>query len=157
LALKRGVKFTFNRKDFETDMDKIFKEISRETDRQDEKFGEQNHSPFYWLAVLSEEAGEAAKAALEKDWKHYRKEVVQIAAVTCQMIASFDRNKNELAFERDLKEAVRKRLEADEVISFEMDEDGDSFVAKVGFEDYPDWHYHRIWINIEADPESIGE
>lgn len=46
---------------------------------QDKKWGEQNHRDSTWLAILSEEVGEAAKAILEG--KNLDEEVVQIAAV----------------------------------------------------------------------------
>lgn len=47
--------------------------IARERDRQDAKWGPQNHSPLEWMAILSEEVGEAAKEALEHHWRgtHY--------------------------------------------------------------------------------------
>lgn len=33
--------------------------------RQDAKWGEQNHNDYYWLGILTEEVGEAAKALIE--------------------------------------------------------------------------------------------
>lgn len=77
-------------------MTDILKEIKQERNRQNEKWGEQNHHPFYFLAILGEEVGEANKAAVEAhgqgaDWIEYRKELIQVAAVAIQMIESFDR------------------------------------------------------------------
>lgn len=74
-----------------------FKEIQDERERQDLKWGEQNHSPADYLTILMEEVGEASKAALEakfggKDLKLYRDELVQVAAVAVAMIECYDRN-----------------------------------------------------------------
>ena len=43
----------------------IIKEIKAERERQDAKFGEQNHAPIMWLAILTEEVGETAKEAVD--------------------------------------------------------------------------------------------
>ncbi|EMM77044.1 hypothetical protein LEP1GSC040_0049 [Leptospira santarosai str. 2000030832] len=79
----------------------IIQEILKERERQDQKWGEQNHSPIEWCAILGEEVGEANKAALEThfeydgkdDYTEYRKELIQIAAVAIAMIESYDRNR----------------------------------------------------------------
>lgn len=85
-------------------------EIREERRRQDAKWGEQNHSPIEWSAILTEEVGEVAKEALElhfaqlqntdkpEDWHAeklaaYRKEVIQVAAVALAMAESLERNK----------------------------------------------------------------
>lgn len=81
-------------------------EIRRERARQDAKFSEQNHDPMIYLAILTEEVGEAAKAALHakndfrpgSGWnmamlQAYREELVQVAAVAVSMIECLDRNK----------------------------------------------------------------
>ncbi len=82
-------------------MQKILEEIAKERKRQDEKWGEQNHSPIEWIAILTEEVGEISKEALEFHFKHkkpkkslanYRKELIQTAAVTVAMLESLDRN-----------------------------------------------------------------
>ncbi len=39
--------------------------VLNERRRQDEKWGEQNHNDYYWLGILGEEFGEAAKALIE--------------------------------------------------------------------------------------------
>ena len=44
---------------------KIIAEIVVERQKQDEKWGEQNHNPIEWSAILTEECGEVAKEALE--------------------------------------------------------------------------------------------
>lgn len=85
----------------------IFDEIKQERKRQDQKWGQQNHSPIEWCAILGEEVGEVQKAALEHHFKHaqymgknresiqlnaYRIELIQVAAVAVSMIESLDRN-----------------------------------------------------------------
>ncbi len=73
--------------------DKIVKFIMAERARQDEKWGEQNHDIYKWLAILGEEVGEANKAALENDYSELMKELIQIGAVTVAMIESLERNR----------------------------------------------------------------
>jgi hypothetical protein len=66
--------------------DPIFQAVCRERQRQDSKWGEQNHPDALWLAILAEEFGEAAKEANET---HFRakapdelvKELIQCMAV----------------------------------------------------------------------------
>jgi NTP pyrophosphatase (non-canonical NTP hydrolase) len=62
-----------------------------ERDKQDEKWGEQNHIPLYWLAILGEEVGEVNKAVLERDREGYRAELVQVAAVCVAAVENYDR------------------------------------------------------------------
>jgi len=69
-----------------------------ERECQDAKWGEQNHNPYIWLAILGEEVGEANKAILEtrldgKEIIKYRDEMVQVAAVALAAIESYDRMK----------------------------------------------------------------
>ena len=95
-------------------MHRTLEEIKQEVDRQNQKFGEQNHKPIEWIAILSEEVGEAAKEALDHHFKYpkktddgsqecnleiqaqrlkdYREELIQVAAVAVQMIECLDRN-----------------------------------------------------------------
>jgi len=84
----------------------ILAEIAAERKVQDVKWGEQNHSPIEWSAILTEECGEVAKEALEYHFQHkrkgeewsaeklqaYRKELIQVAAVAVAMIESLERN-----------------------------------------------------------------
>jgi hypothetical protein len=79
----------------------ITSEVQDECLRQHKKWGEQNHNPLGWLAILGEEFGEVARAACELNvaknqdpkWKdNYREELVQVAAVAVSAIASYDRN-----------------------------------------------------------------
>jgi len=73
--------------------DTIFEEIKQERIRQDNKFGKQprNLKPSLWLAVLTEEVGEVARAILEGYSENYREELIQIAAVCTAAIEDFDK------------------------------------------------------------------
>ena len=73
--------------------DDIIKKIIAERNRQDVKWGEQNHDVYKWLAILGEEVGEANKAALEDSKNDLINELIQIGAVTVAMIESLERNR----------------------------------------------------------------
>lgn len=69
-----------------------------ERTRQDAKWGEQNHDPFAYLAILMEEVGEMAQAAVQArmeggDPKRIREEAVQTAAVALAIVECLDRGK----------------------------------------------------------------
>ena len=72
--------------------------VDEERDRQDRKWGEQNHEPYFWLAILVEEAGELARAMLENiKWGHnhaegIEEELIQVAAVAKAIWESGKRN-----------------------------------------------------------------
>ena len=78
--------------------------IDAERDRQHEKWGEQNHNPLEWLAVLTEEVGEAAQEALRwrfdgdseaRRWifaNRLHEELIQVAAVAVAAAESLERN-----------------------------------------------------------------
>jgi len=70
----------------------IFQNIALERRRQDAKWGEQNHDAFLWLAILGEEFGEAAKAAVEGRIADLRTELIHVAAVAVAAIESLNRN-----------------------------------------------------------------
>jgi len=85
----------------------VLAHVARERSRQDAKWGPQNHSPVEWIAILTEEVGEAAKEAVEihfakqfpqhypddlERMERYRAELVQVAAVAVAAIESLDRN-----------------------------------------------------------------
>jgi hypothetical protein len=46
-------------------MARVYVEVLAERQRQNFKWGEQNHHPFLYLAILGEEVGEANQAALQ--------------------------------------------------------------------------------------------
>jgi len=81
----------------------ILFEVAEERKRQDKKWGEQNHKPIEWCAILGEEVGEVNKCVVESKWaidqdyereqlQEYRKELIQVAAVAVSMIESLERN-----------------------------------------------------------------
>lgn len=92
-------------------MEHILNSIKKERVRQDEKFGIQNNKPIEWIAILTEEVGEASKEALEHHFKYdlpkdidpsaklqiqrlnsYKKELIECAAVCLNAIQSLERN-----------------------------------------------------------------
>lgn len=88
----------------------IFDQIHAERERQDLKFGEQNHIPIEWCAILGEEVGEVNKEALEHHFNffkierdetklseamvRYREELIQVASVAVAMIECLDRKEH---------------------------------------------------------------
>jgi len=80
--------------------------VLNERKRQDKKWGVQDHTLEWWLAILMEEVGEMAEAILETHFKNtrwakpekgghknIRFEAVQVAAVALAMIECIDRDK----------------------------------------------------------------
>ena len=76
--------------------------IEAESYSQDRKWGQQNHSPELWLAILVEEVGELAQAILANEFdpndhnSHHEgmeTEAIQIAAVAGQFIECIARNR----------------------------------------------------------------
>lgn len=72
--------------------------VVEERDRQDAKWGEQNHDDYTWLAILMEEVGEASQETLVEKFGaaanghgNLREEVVHIAAVALAWIECIDR------------------------------------------------------------------
>lgn len=92
----------------------LIAEVYAERERQDAKFGEQNHKELEFYAILFEEAGEAAKEVVNAHFGYVpmrkalmaaRKEYIQTAAVAYQMIeASFRKD----SFGRDRSDLVTK-------------------------------------------------
>ena len=71
-------------------------EIRAERVRKDEKWGEQDHDPCYWITILIEEVGEAARAVLEgycsgSELGRLTSELVQVAGVAIAFLESLDR------------------------------------------------------------------
>ena len=62
---------------------RIYQLIAEERQRQIDKWGDdRNLDPFVWLAVLSEELGEASQEVLKaRSQEDLEKEIIQIAAV----------------------------------------------------------------------------
>ncbi|CAM4156265.1 hypothetical protein [Deinococcus marmoris] len=84
----------------------VLGEVLAERQRQDAKWGQQDHDPSTWLMVLAEEVGEANQAVFEtlfptydkraaqhgpRTLAEYRQELIQVAAVAVAAIESLDR------------------------------------------------------------------
>ena len=77
---------------------KVLSEVGVERHVQDEKWGEQNHNPFVYLAILGEEYGESCQAMVEflfgtGSITDFREELIQTAAVAVAMVECLDRGK----------------------------------------------------------------
>ena len=73
-------------------------DVLAERERQDAKWGEQNHDDATWGLILGEEFGEACQAALEARFgdsghpeANLREELVQLAAVAVSWVECIDR------------------------------------------------------------------
>jgi len=76
----------------------VWADILGERKRQDDKFGEQAHDAFKWLAILMEEVGELSQEALTAHFGEVgnghgdlREELVQVAAVAVAWLEHIDR------------------------------------------------------------------
>lgn len=74
-------------------MERIFDVIRLERAAQDAKWGEQNHSPLKWLAILIEEVGEVGKAIIEDNRAQCMVELIHCAAVIVAWIECEKRGK----------------------------------------------------------------
>lgn len=81
-----------------TDNVRIYADITAERASQDAKWGNQVHSMPVWSAILTEECGEVAEAALVTAFRgdtaehlaHLREELIQVAAVAVHIIEKID-------------------------------------------------------------------
>lgn len=62
--------------------------IQMERQRQDSKWGQQNHQGPFWMLIALEEFGEVSKALLEGDTDNYILELVQTSAVLVAWLES---------------------------------------------------------------------
>jgi NTP pyrophosphatase (non-canonical NTP hydrolase) len=71
----------------------VLGEVWSERQRQDDKWGQQNHNAFVWTTILTEEVGEVAKEALDDNnqKKKMRAELLQVAAVAVAAVECIDR------------------------------------------------------------------
>ncbi len=80
----------------------VLNEVHLERFAQEQKWGQQNHEPARYLAILAEEFGEVAKEVVEFTWagdpevrrqrlQNMRKELIQTAAVAVAMVEALDR------------------------------------------------------------------
>jgi NTP pyrophosphatase (non-canonical NTP hydrolase) len=82
------------------DLKRVLDDVAAERMRQDEKWGVQDIHDYERISILTEEVGEAAKAANEAnfttsptrgDRTHLRKELIQVAAVAVDYVQAIDR------------------------------------------------------------------
>ena len=83
----------------------VMNKILKERDRQDEKWGEQNHKPEFWTGILGEEYGELCQAVNETvfdngpeenkkgGFENMRTEAIHVAAVAMGFLECLERNK----------------------------------------------------------------
>lgn len=80
----------------------IIDEILAERERQDKKWGEQNHVPPIWLGILGEEFGELCQAVNETlgvfnngtdlgGYENMKREAIQVAAVAIGFLECLER------------------------------------------------------------------
>ncbi len=72
----------------------ILDDIEKEMARQEEKWGLPDHHPERWLAIITEEVGEVARAAIVTDFAQMQLELVQVAAVCVHAIAQLEHHKD---------------------------------------------------------------
>lgn len=72
--------------------------IKTERERQDEKWGEQNHHPLLWFSIIGEEFGEMLHAfneySFDNDTNHFdqmENEAIHVAACCVAMLECIDR------------------------------------------------------------------
>lgn len=76
---------------------RVANQIRAERAAQDQKWGVQDHDALYWLAILTEEVGETAKAIIdpphgqERLTDEARVELIQVAAVCVAWLEADDR------------------------------------------------------------------
>jgi len=75
---------------------KYLSELKQERDRQDARFGQQDHTPERWCVILGEEFGEVCRAVYDNtlDPAHLRSELIQVAAVALAWLEATERNPN---------------------------------------------------------------
>jgi NTP pyrophosphatase (non-canonical NTP hydrolase) len=69
----------------------VLGQVHMERERQDKKWGEQNHDHYKWVAIIGEEFGEMCQALLEGRYASMEKEAIQVAACCVAMIESVHR------------------------------------------------------------------
>lgn len=88
-------------------------EIQAERTRQDEKWGVQNHTLEWWVAILAEECGEFAEAVLQTHFggpkgglPNVRKEASHCAAVAQAVIECLERQAQGCGIEKSAPKDV---------------------------------------------------
>jgi NTP pyrophosphatase (non-canonical NTP hydrolase) len=123
----------------------ILKQVKDERQRQDDKWGEQDHDDLRWLPILEEEMGEVAKALNEEDYAGLYKELVHVMAVSLAWLECAHRNHaarlsgelsptvNRYVVDEVEYDTHKRTLTAREIIAFaELDPDKHSLVRIEG-------------------------
>lgn len=80
----------------------IINNVLKERNRQDAKWGEQNHNPQFWTGILGEEYGEFCEAINETvfnngtdkgGYDNMKNEAIHVAAVAIGFLECLERNK----------------------------------------------------------------
>lgn len=112
-------------------------DVKRERERQDDQWGDQNHHPSYWLAILGKQVGQFGSAVLDREWamqsdspvrdgiamdKRMREEAVQLTAVGLAIIEAIDRGEMPVglvtAVPSDPRQLARALGKGDEIINY---------------------------------------
>ncbi len=81
---------------------KVLEWVNSERDRQESKWGEQNHKPTDWVSILGEEYGEFCQAVNETvfdngtnkgGYENMKTEAIHTAAVAIAFVECLERNK----------------------------------------------------------------
>lgn len=87
-----------------TIQNEVVKRVLKERDRQDKKWGEQNHPPQFWTGILGEEFGELCEAINETvfdngsdkgGYENMKTEAIHVAAVAISFLECLERNKKQ--------------------------------------------------------------
>jgi hypothetical protein len=65
---------------------KTFEAIEAKQVEQRARWGLENHNPFYWIAILSEECGKLSQALLKSNGDLAKDKLVSVAAVCCSWL-----------------------------------------------------------------------
>jgi len=103
-------------------MEDVLNLIRAERERQNKKWGEQNHNDYRWLAILTEEVGEAAQAILHDEFggSHAgtaKTELVHVAAVAVQWLECMEMRQLTQRAPDGLESAPSKAVFTPEVLS----------------------------------------
>ena len=105
--------------------------VAKERHKQNEKWGEQNHNPIEWAAIIGEEFGEMSREAVDIHFRNpvkgrisevdnfdrvqrveaYQKELIQLAAVTIQAVECLMRQRANCESASDFFDSLEKGYE----------------------------------------------
>lgn len=81
---------------------RIAKDIQDERERQSTQWGghphDDTHDPHEWIGFIHAKQGDAGDAARKGDGPEFRRRMVQIAALACAAIESYDRRTSRQGF-----------------------------------------------------------